>query len=100
MEQLTTDELNSDDRPLTDKALDAFWAVVAEHYPQARTGDLSPGTTLCLLNAAENAIKEWVDSNVKGGHWNGTGRRSGGPRRLVWCQLFGLVRWAIKRLTP
>jgi hypothetical protein len=49
---------------LADQALDAFWQVIVHHYPQAKTGDLSPWTTVLLQNAAENAIDEWTNSNV------------------------------------
>jgi hypothetical protein len=50
--------------PLADEALDAFWEIVVRHYPQAKTGDLSPLTTIKLTIAAENAIEEWVWANV------------------------------------
>jgi len=49
---------------LADEAQDAFWAVVVRHYPQAKTGDLSPWTTVQLTIAAENAIEEWIWANV------------------------------------
>jgi hypothetical protein len=45
-------------------ALDAFWQVIVEQYPQAKTGDLSPLTTIRLQVAAETAIEEWVWANV------------------------------------
>ena len=49
---------------LANEALDAFWEVVVRHNPQAKTGDLSPWTTIKLTIAAENAIKEWISANV------------------------------------
>ena len=49
---------------LSNKALDAFWEVVVRHNPQAKTGDLSPLTTITLTIAAENAIEEWISANV------------------------------------
>ena len=49
---------------LAQEAQDAFWEVVVRRYPQAKTGDLSPLTTLQLDRAAEYAIEEWVDNNV------------------------------------
>jgi hypothetical protein len=49
---------------LANEALDAFWEVVVRHNPQAKTGDLSPWTTIKLTIAAENAIEEWIWANV------------------------------------
>ncbi len=46
---------------LANEALDAFWQVIVRHNPQAKTGDLSPWTTINLTIAAENAI-EGVES--------------------------------------
>jgi len=48
---------------VADDALEAFWQVVVQRYPQAETGDLSPIATIRLQTAAENAIAEWVDNN-------------------------------------
>ena len=57
--------ISKDDlRELADKALDAFWQVIAEQYPQAETGDLCPWSTIKLQIAAENAIEAWIDGNV------------------------------------
>lgn len=50
---------------LAEKALDAFWEVVIRHYPEAKTGDLSPLTTFTLTEVAEAAIAEWADNNAK-----------------------------------
>jgi hypothetical protein len=49
---------------LADEALEAFWSVIVKHYPEARSGDLSPASTIGLQNAAESAIEEWIASNV------------------------------------
>jgi hypothetical protein len=49
---------------LAKEALDAFWEIVVRHYPQAKTGDLSPWADSKLTLAAENAIEEWIDTNV------------------------------------
>jgi hypothetical protein len=51
-------------RSVTDEALDAFWQVIVQRYPQAESGDLSPWATITLSTAAENAIGEWIDNNV------------------------------------
>jgi hypothetical protein len=59
--QIAHDELL---RSVTEKATDAFWNVVVEHFPEAETGDLSPLTTFRFDQAAENAVAEWVWANV------------------------------------
>jgi hypothetical protein len=46
-------------RLLAHDALDAFWQIIVQRYPQAETGDLSPLTTFRLQQAAEAAIEEW-----------------------------------------
>jgi hypothetical protein len=56
--------MHSDLTSLTEQALEAFWEVIVRHYPQARTGDLSPERTIALDLAAEAAIQEWVRNNV------------------------------------
>ena len=48
---------------LADEALEAFWSTLARHFPDATTGDLSPERTIGLQLAAEEAIKEWIESN-------------------------------------
>jgi hypothetical protein len=63
---MTKDNPNSSriSRQLIDEALDALWEVVAKHFPEAQTGDLSPWATIKLSDAVEEAIEEWVDNNV------------------------------------
>jgi hypothetical protein len=51
---------------LTDEALAAFWDVVAGRFPAARSGDLSPLTTIRLEQMARQAIEEWASFNVAG----------------------------------
>ncbi len=46
------------------KAEEAFWAAVATEFPEAKTGDLGPWTSLKLTNLMERAIREWIDENV------------------------------------
>jgi hypothetical protein len=48
---------------LEDAAL-AFWVIVAESHPQAKSGDLSPGTTAYLKHAMREALVEWIRYNV------------------------------------
>lgn len=65
--QAKTDQDNQRQRLLesvTDEALEAFWRVLVQRFPQAETGDLSPWATIKLSTAAENAIREWIDNNV------------------------------------
>jgi hypothetical protein len=52
---------------ITDEALAAFWAVVADRHPQATSGDLSPWTTITLKTIAEAAVTEWIANNVPQG---------------------------------
>jgi hypothetical protein len=54
-------------REACSNALDAFWREVANMYPAATTGDLSPERTLQLDDAAQNAVHEWVVNNVRHG---------------------------------
>lgn len=49
---------------ITDQALDAFWQVIVQHFPDATSGDLSPLATFQLSQAAEAAVKEWIANNV------------------------------------
>jgi len=51
-------------RSVADEALEAFWQVIVQRYPQAETGDLSAWATMTLQTAAENAITEWVNNNI------------------------------------
>lgn len=47
------------------EALDAFWAVIAQRFPEASTGDLDPGNVVSLEDAATNAVSTWVSFNVE-----------------------------------
>jgi hypothetical protein len=49
---------------ILDEALDAFWAVIVTHHPEAETGDLSIGSTAALRRTAEAAVGEWVRNNA------------------------------------
>ena len=49
---------------LAEDAMQAFWAVVAERFPEATTGDLSIERTIALTITAQAAIREWVQNNV------------------------------------
>lgn len=67
---------------VVEEALDAFWDVVIDHFPLAKSGDLSPETTLALDAAANNAVEEWVKTNAP------TVRRNMGLRP-AWCSCDG-----------
>jgi hypothetical protein len=49
---------------VAEDALDAFWDVVVENYPLAKTGDMSPAMTDALEAAASKAVEEWVKNNA------------------------------------
>ena len=57
-------QLTPSPESLAKDALDAFWQVICHQYPDSKSGDLSIDRTLCLKNAAETAIKEWIANNV------------------------------------
>ena len=42
----------------------AFWKVVAESYPEAKSGDLSPDASIKFAAASEDAIVEWIATNA------------------------------------
>lgn len=46
--------------------MDAFWASIAASYPQATTGDISPGALIPFKRTAQAAVEEWVWANVDG----------------------------------
>lgn len=54
----------SDHQYVIEEALNAFWDVIVKRYPEARTGDLSPLTTMRLDETARIAVDEWICSNV------------------------------------
>jgi arginyl-tRNA synthetase len=43
---------------------DAFWAAVAEQFPEAESGDLAPDAAFALKRAMKMAVRAWVDANV------------------------------------
>ncbi|HUT97326.1 MAG TPA: hypothetical protein VMW60_04325 [Dehalococcoidales bacterium] len=46
-----------------EKAQDAFWKVVAESYPEVKTGDLPPEAVLDFEEASQNAVQAWLRWN-------------------------------------
>lgn len=51
-------------RAVTESALEAFWASVAERFPEAESGDVSPQPAIELKLAAEKAVAEWIENNL------------------------------------
>lgn len=41
----------------------AFWDVIAEKFPEVKTGDLDPMTTMGLSAEQEKAVHEWLTLN-------------------------------------
>jgi hypothetical protein len=45
------------------RAEEAFWDVVAQSYPDIKTGDMAPDVSIALKSYLENTIKTWVEAN-------------------------------------
>jgi hypothetical protein len=58
---------NIDVHSLAGEALNAFWQVIIRRLPPARSGDLSPDSTVRLRLAAEAAVEEWIANNHASG---------------------------------
>ena len=52
---------------IIEDALDAFWQVVADRFPAAESGDLSPWQTIMLECAAQDAVQQWIEYNLPPG---------------------------------
>lgn len=48
---------------IIDVAQDAFWAVIAKHHPECKTGDLDPMSMLTFDNVCRQVVDTWVDAN-------------------------------------
>lgn len=50
-----------------DEAIDdaelAFWSVIADKFPECRTGDASPEEVMELWNAHKKAVGAWIIQN-------------------------------------
>jgi hypothetical protein len=55
---------NDELRNLIHEADSAFWEIIVRRFSWATTGDLSPGATMVLHLAQEEAVKEWIANNV------------------------------------
>jgi hypothetical protein len=60
------EELFSQERveKITQEAIDAFWAKVAELVPEAQSGDLDPITVNRFEGAANSAVRAWINYNA------------------------------------
>jgi len=47
----------------TNEAQMSFFDVVAEHFPEIKTGDISPDATFAFDEACKRAVTAWVDGN-------------------------------------
>jgi hypothetical protein len=59
-----TNTFNDEIHKLIEHADMAFWTVIANHFPESTTGDLSIDRTCRLAAAQSNAVREWISTNV------------------------------------
>ena len=45
-------------------AQDAFWAVIAERFPEVATGDLPPDADAAFDDACDRVVWQWLGSNT------------------------------------
>lgn len=45
-------------------AQDAFWAVIAERFPEVSTGDLPPDVDAAFDDACHRVVWSWLGSNT------------------------------------
>lgn len=48
-----------------EEAMEEFWAVVAQEFPEAESGDMMPGQEDQFNNAAHSVIKIWLTNNTE-----------------------------------
>jgi hypothetical protein len=46
------------------KAIEGFWAIVAQEYTEARSGDFDPESDMKFARACSEAVRVWVSYNV------------------------------------
>ena len=56
-------------RKAIERADDAFWAVIAKSFPEAKSGDFDPMATKKWDDACEEAVNQWLHLNVQKGHF-------------------------------
>ncbi len=47
------------------KGEEAFWAAVANEFPEATTGDLSPELVVEMNRILGRVVRAWVDANIE-----------------------------------
>jgi hypothetical protein len=47
-----------------EKAENAFWAVVANEFKEAKSGDLDIYSSICFTQQCEKIVKDWLCANV------------------------------------
>jgi hypothetical protein len=52
-----------------DKAGDAFWNMIAEEYPECKTGDLDPMAVFEFSDMCKKVVETWVDLNDSTGRY-------------------------------
>ena len=57
--------MHDDIKLATDKAQEAFWAAVAAHFPEIKTGDFPPLDQTVFDLSCEKAIRTWVEINSR-----------------------------------
>lgn len=50
-------------RKVAEAAEAAFWATVADAYPDIETGDLDPATAARFMEACVTAVRAWLEAN-------------------------------------
>lgn len=56
-------DMNTRIHAATVAAQQAFWAKVADQFPEIETGDLPPSIVASFSDACRNVVKSWVDCN-------------------------------------
>ena len=60
-----------------DSGIDTFWVHIRNQFPEAPSGDLSPGTVYDLETWVRKAVEEWVEMNVP---------KPGAPKGMYYVQ--------------
>lgn len=85
---------------ITERALQAFWSVVAEDFPSVTTGDLAPDIAVRLSSVARDAVGEWVRTNAPWiAGWNMPGCLPEVPaeRFSTWAEAHAYLRAEVDR---
>lgn len=58
--------ISADKKRLNDaigSAQEAFWSVIADKYPEIKSGDMMPLDLFSFENALEKGVTVWLDTN-------------------------------------